>query len=69
MAYTQADLDALDAEIAVIRTVKATSTGDQSTTFRDLDDLLKLRALMAQSVASATAGVPRTRYATVSKGV
>ena len=69
MAYTQADLDALDAEIATIRTVKATTTADQSTTFRDLDELLKLRALMAQSVAAVTSGAPRTRYAAVSKGV
>lgn len=69
MAYTQADLDALDAEIAIVRTVKAQTTGDQSTTFRDLDELLKLRSLMAQSVATSVGGAPRTRFATVNKGV
>ena len=63
MAYTQADLDALDAEIATIRTVKATTFSDQSTTFRDLEDLLKLRAVMAQTLAGAI----HTRYAVVRK--
>jgi hypothetical protein len=64
MAYSQADLDALDAEIAAIRTVKATSFADQSTTFRDLDELLKLRAVMAASISGAV----RTRYAATRKG-
>jgi hypothetical protein len=65
MAYTQADLDLLDAEIATIRTVKQTTHSDQSTTFRDLDELLKLRSIMAAAVA----GGSRTRYAATSKGV
>lgn len=64
MAYTQADLDELDAEIAKVRTVKSTTFGDQSTTFRDLDEMLKLRAVMAAQVNSS-----RTRYATTKKGV
>jgi hypothetical protein len=64
MAWTQADLDELDAKIKAIEAVKATSFADQSTTFRDLDELLKLRALMAASVA----GSSRTRYAATSKG-
>jgi hypothetical protein len=68
MAYTQADLDALDVEIATIRTVKSTTTADQSTTFRDLDELLRLRAVMAQSMAVA-AGASRTRFAATRKGV
>lgn len=69
MAYTQADLDALDADIATIRAVKSTTTGDQSTTFRDLDELLRLRAVMAQAVSASSTGRSRTRYATVDKGV
>lgn len=68
MAYTQADLDAFDAEIATIRTAAATSSGDQSTTFRKLDEMLALRALMAASITTA-AGQTRTRYAATSKGV
>lgn len=67
MAYSQADIDALDAEIATVRTAKSTTSGDQSTTFRDLDELLKLRALMQQEVQLA-AGTPRTRYAATAKG-
>lgn len=66
MAYSQADLDALDAEIAAIRTVKATSFADQSTTFRDLDELLEFRALMAASIAGTSSSL--TRYAATSKG-
>ena len=63
MAYTQADIDALDAEIAAIRTVKARAHGDRSTTFRDLDELLKLRQVMVRSVA----GDSGTRYASFTK--
>lgn len=65
MAYTQADLDAIDAEIATIRTVKATTFGDQGMTFRDLNELYKERERIARAIAS----VPRTRYAATSKGV
>lgn len=65
MAYTQADIDALDAEIAQVRLVKSTQFADQATTFRDLDELLALRAVMAQSVNTAS----RTRLASTSKGV
>ena len=68
MAYTQADIDALDAEIAVVRTVKSTAMADQSTTFRDLSEMLTLRALMVQQLAT-TAGTSRTRYAATSKGL
>lgn len=65
MAYTQADLDALDSEIAKVRLVKSTTFADQSTTFRDLDELLKLRSVMAQAVS----GGSQTRYAAASKGI
>lgn len=68
MAYTQADIDALDAEIAQVRVVKATTFSDQSTTFRDLDELLRLRAVMAAAV-NANAGGSRTRYGATSKGI
>ena len=67
MAYTQADLDALDAKILAAGTVKATTFSDQSTTFRDLDDMLKLRAIMEQQILSSS-NRSRTRYATTSKG-
>lgn len=68
MAYTAADLAAFDAEIDAIRTAAATTSGDQSTTFRRLDEMLAFRAMMAASITTA-AGQTRTRYAATSKGV
>lgn len=63
MAYTQADLDALDAQILAAGAVKSTTFADQSTTFRDLSEMLKLRALIAASLAGN-----RTRYGATQKG-
>lgn len=70
MAYTQADLDKLNADIAAIGTVKSTTVADQTTDFRALDEMLRLRALMAAEIAAAvsTTGGSRTRYASVGKG-
>ena len=68
MAYTQADLDAIDAEITSIRTVDSQTIADRSVKFRSLDELYRERARIAQSIAS-TAGTTRTRYASTSKGV
>jgi hypothetical protein len=71
MAYTQAQLDALDADIANFGIVEQTSFADQATRFRSLDELLKLRAVMAAAVAAqtSTTGGSRTRYAAFDKGV
>lgn len=68
MPYTQADLDALDAEIAQVRTVSSTTFADQSVTFRPLSELYAERARIAQAITSS-AGASRTRYAATSKGV
>lgn len=68
MAYSQADLDALDAEITKVRLIDSTTIADQSTKFRSLEELLMLRATMAQSIAAAS-GMSRTRLAATSKGV
>lgn len=68
MAYTQAQLDALDAQIAAAGIVKSNSFSDQSLTNQDISDMLKLRQAMVASIA-ATAGTSRTRYAATSKGV
>lgn len=65
MAYTQADIDELDAEIKKVRLVQSTTFADQSTTFRPLDELLQLRSLMSQDISS----VHRVRFAATSKGV
>jgi hypothetical protein len=68
MAYTQADLDALDAEIAKVRVVKTMAFSDSSATFRDLDELYRERERISRAIATA-AGGSRTRYASTSKGV
>lgn len=64
MAYTQADLDALDAEIATIRIVEATTMADQSTKFRSLGEIYAERDRIARLIA----GGSRTRYAATRKG-
>lgn len=68
MPYTQADLDALDAEIDSIRTVDSQTNADRSVKFRSLDELYRERARIAAAIATA-AGTTRTRYASTSKGV
>lgn len=68
MAYTQDDLDALDAEIAEVRLVKSTSFDNQSTTFRDLSELYRERERIVSAIAAA-AGTSRTRYAAFDRNV
>ena len=51
MAWTQADVDALEAEIKIAQ--RATRKGDRSVEMRSLDELLRLRAEMQASVATA----------------
>lgn len=53
MAWTQADIDALDAALASGR--KTVQYGDKSTTYQSVDEMLKVRALMRSEVASAGA--------------
>jgi len=68
MAWTQADLDALDA--AMKGGELTVRYGDRSITYRDLDEMLRLRALMKQEVAEETTGIPPTvSYASCSKGL
>ena len=72
MAWTQADLDALDAEIKTVQTVSSASYSDQQNQFRTIDDMLKLRSTMAAAIAAeaaAASGIGSTRYAATSKGV
>ena len=70
MAWTQADLDKLDAAIAAGGAMQSmTFAGGDSFTFRSLDEMLKLRAIMQQAL-SATAGTGAAyRLAAFSKGV
>lgn len=64
--YTQSDLDELDAEIEKVRSVQQLQFSDQSITFRPLDELLKLRAVMVQAINSSAGS---TRYAATRKGL
>lgn len=68
MAYSQADLDTIDAEIAKIRTVDSMTKADQTVRFRSLEELTTERARIAAAIATAS-GTSRVRYASTSKGV
>lgn len=68
MAYTQADLDALDAKIAAAGAVQQAAHSDQSVTYRSVEDLKALRALMKAEI-DAAAGQSGSRLAAFSKGV
>jgi hypothetical protein len=70
MAWTQADLDKLDAAIAAGGTMQSMSfAGGDSFTFRGVDEMLKLRAVI-QGALNAAAGTSTThRLAAFSKGV
>jgi hypothetical protein len=68
MAWTQADLDQLDAAIAKGGAIQRMKFADQEWEFRSADDMLKLRSVIAQAVAAAT-GTGATRLAATSKGV
>lgn len=67
MAWTQADLDKLDAALANGSAVQTIAFADQSFTFRSIDEMLKLRAVMAQAL-NAAAGGSAYRLAATSKG-
>lgn len=67
MAFTQADLDQLDEAIKESAVVETMTFADgTSFTFRSIEDMQRVRAMMAQQVAGTAT---RTRFASVSKGV
>lgn len=68
MAWTQTDIDALKAAISEGRGARTIAFGDQSVTFHTVEEMLVLLRMMQEDV-SATASVPRTRYAAFNKGV
>jgi hypothetical protein len=69
VSWTAADVDALKAAIAGGAVVESMTFADQSFTFRSMDDMLKLLAVMLQEV-NAAAGTPSNyRLAATSKGV
>lgn len=69
MAFTQSDLDRIDQALAS-GTLSSMTFGEQTYTFRSVDDLLKLRAVIARAIAAgASPGPSGTRYGATSKGV
>lgn len=68
MAFTQADLDALDS--AISKGEQSVSFADRSVTYRSLSEMLKARAAMAADIArSATPARPRQYRGHSSKGL
>jgi len=66
MAVTQADIDKLDAAILGSGAVQSMEVAGQSYTFRSIDEMMKLRAILAQQLG---AGATSYRLAATSKGV
>jgi hypothetical protein len=72
MAWTQTDIDALQAAIAAGRGARTITFADQSITFHSVSEMLALLAAMQQAVsaeAAAATGGSRTRFAATSKGL
>jgi len=69
MAWTQADIDKLDAALAGGGAMQSIQFADQTFTFRSIDEMLKLRAVMAQALSAAAGTSTAHRVAATSKGV
>jgi hypothetical protein len=69
MPWTQADVDNLQLAIAAGRGARSITFSDQSVTFNSIDDMLKLLAVMQQSVDAAASTQKHYRLAATSKGV
>jgi len=67
-ATLQSEIDALDAQIHDASLVKQETRADRSVTFRDLDEMLKYRAILVARL-SALSNTSRTRLASTDKGV
>ena len=65
MAWTQADIDALELAIVERKGARSMAFSDQVVVFESTKEMLELLAVMKRAVA----GVSRTRYAQTSKGV
>lgn len=66
--WTQDDVDRLKTAIAGGAVLQSMTFGDQTFTFRTMDEMLKLLALMQQEVNGAAGTAGRTRYGATSKG-
>lgn len=67
-AEIQARIDAIDAALADVAVVKSTAFSDQSTVFRDLDEIAKERARLVAQLA-VSQGTQRTRYAAFDRNI
>lgn len=68
--FTETDVAAINAHLSQVGVVESTEFGDQRTSFRPLDDTLKLRGMMKrEAAATATGSKSRSRFAAFSKGV
>lgn len=68
MAWTQADIDKLKTAIAGGAVLQSMTFGDQTFTFRSIEEMLQVLALMQQEV-NAAGGTPKGyRLAATSKG-
>jgi hypothetical protein len=66
MAYTQTDLDRIEAQIAAVE--KAVRFGDRSVDYRPLDELIKQRDIIQNALNVAGDGASiRSTYASFSK--
>jgi len=68
-AWTQADIDKLKKAIADGGALQSIQFADQTFTFRSLDEMLKLLALMEGEAATAAGTSKSYRLAATSKGV
>ena len=68
MAWTEDDLNKLEAAIAAGRGVRQMSFSDQTIVFHPVDEMLKLRAAMKHELYGATTS-RNYRLASTSKGV
>jgi hypothetical protein len=59
MAWTEADLNALDACIA--KGEKSVTFADRTVTYRDVSEMLQARAVISAALAAASSDTPRPR--------
>lgn len=67
MAWSQSDIDVLQAAIVAGKGARTITFADQSIEFHSIEDMLKLLSVMKSEVNAGTGG-SRTRYAATSKG-
>lgn len=67
MAWTTADRDKLKAAIAAGSIMQSLKIGEETYTFRSVDEMLKLLSVMENELATASGST--ARYAVYDKGV